>query len=151
MKIQAALIATVMTLAAAGVVHAGQPIDENDMGLSKTSVFDAPTPPAWEHKVTQGSLPRYYDDAPPMIPHAVNTYVPITGTNNMCLGCHNLPAKVGQPKVAGSPTPMPASHYQDPWGETKGADKVSGARYNCTECHAGQADVKPLVENTHKK
>ena len=151
MKIRVALIATAMTFAAAAPVHAGEPIDEKDMGLSKTSVFDAPAPPVWEHKATQGALPRYHEGAPPMIPHAISTYLPITGANNMCLGCHNQPAKIGQPIAAGTPMPMPASHYQDPWGETQGKDQVSGARYNCTGCHAGQADVKPLVENTYKK
>ncbi|MBD3743435.1 MAG: nitrate reductase cytochrome c-type subunit, partial [Stenotrophomonas sp.] len=46
----------------------------------------------------------------------------------------------------GVPVPAPASHYVD----VKKGDLYMG-RWNCTQCHAPQADVKNLVVNTFKK
>lgn len=152
MKIRAALIATAMVLAAAGMAQAANPIDDKDMGLSKGSVFDVPVPPAWDYAATQGPMPRYFGDAPPMIPHATGAYENITATQNMCMGCHKQPDKMGQKVAAGMPTPMPASHYTDLRNAPDKVEKeVDGSRYKCTLCHQGQADAKPLVENTFKK
>ncbi len=114
---------------------------------------------------------RSYVNAPPLIPHSVEGLVPITKNNNACLGCH-------MPSVAPSvhATPIPKSHFIDfrPTEvikngklvkEGKVVAKVNGGandvyaehmnklypgRYNCTQCHVVQANVKPLVGNNFK-
>jgi cytochrome c-type protein NapB len=153
MKIKAALVATAVALAGAGMVlAAGTAMEENDMGLSKSSVFDVPVPPAWDYTTTQGKMPRYFGEAPPMIPHSVSSYENITAAMNMCLSCHNQPANMGKEVPAGMPTPMPASHYTDLRNAPdQVAKEVDGSRYKCTLCHQAQADAKPLVENLYRQ
>jgi len=80
--------------------------------------------------------------APPMIPHSVEGMVPITKANNMCLNCH-MPANA---KAMGV-TPIPASHFVDNFEGGKKTSKLAGSRYNCTLCHAPQAQVDPVIEN----
>jgi len=102
-----------------------------------------------------------------MIPHSVEGLLPITKNNNACLGCHmpNVAKGVGA-------TPIPPSHFVNFRPQTKigknGAvvkegkavkntsdvkvvihkqKKLYQGRYNCSQCHAPQANVKPLVKN----
>jgi len=60
--------------------------------------------------------------------------------------CHQQPDQVGKKKVKGQPTALPATHYTD---VKKNA--LNMGRYNCTQCHAPQADVNNLVGNTSKR
>lgn len=64
---------------------------------------------------------------PPMIPHPVAAYLPITPTKNACLMCHQ-PGQPGQKVAKGMPTPLPPSHVSD--------GKVNPNRYECMLCHA---------------
>lgn len=64
---------------------------------------------------------------PPMIPHPVANFLPITPTKNACLMCHQ-PAKPGVEAKKGQPTPLSASHVT--------GDKVNPNRYECMLCHA---------------
>jgi cytochrome c-type protein NapB len=118
---------------------------------------------------TSKRFKRAYQDAPPMIPHSVDGLLPITKDNNQCLGCH-------MPDVAPSmgATPIPPSHFTNfrPKTEVKGgiifkngkpvkntSDEKLGnvsikkqkhlyqGRFNCSQCHAPQAKLNPLVEN----
>jgi len=86
--------------------------------------------------------PTSFVTAPPMIPHSVEGMVPITKNNNMCLNCH-------MPQAAKSMgvTPIPASHFVDNFEGGKKTSKLAGSRYNCTLCHAPQAQVDPVIEN----
>jgi cytochrome c-type protein NapB len=86
--------------------------------------------------------PVSFSDAPPMIPHSVEGMVPITKNNNMCLNCH-------MPQAAKSlgVTPIPPSHFVDNFEGDKKTSKLAGSRYNCTLCHAPQAQVDPVIEN----
>jgi len=123
-----------------------------DLGLSKTSVFDEPTPQPFEYNdAFPGSskiLPRAYPGAPPQIPHNIDSFKPITAANNACLGCHDKPETIGKKGGKNLP-PMPLSHYTATKGKSKQAQrKVSGARFLCTQCHVPQAQVKPLVGNS---
>jgi cytochrome c-type protein NapB len=119
---------------------------------------------------------RAYVNAPPMIPHSVEGLLPITQNNNQCLGCH-MPEVA--PSVKATPIPAthftnyrPTTVYKD--GElvkegktvgTKGAigntsdikiakakkmDKLYQGRFNCSQCHAPQAKIDPIVGNTFK-
>ena len=82
-------------------------------------------------------IPRTFDHQPPLVPHTVTEYE-ITAAKNDCLECHG---------VAGSGAPaLHASHYLDRDG--KKSDKVAAQWYFCNQCHVGQVDAKPLVENT---
>lgn len=64
---------------------------------------------------------------PPMIPHPIQAFIPITPEKNACLMCHR-PGVPGQAVKAGSPTPLPPSHVTD--------GKVNPNRYECLLCHA---------------
>ena len=123
-------------------------IEDMDMGLSKTSVFDTPTPQPFSYGSSDQALPVAFTGAPPQIPHRIDNYLPLTTSQNQCMGCHDQPAMIGR-KAKGMPTPMPQSHYTD---LRRAPDKVKkqviGSRFVCTQCHAPQADVSPLVENT---
>jgi len=106
---------------------------------------------------------RAFENAPPMIPHKTTSFVPITMNNNLCLSCH-IPENA---KKIGA-TSMPETHfinfrpeliqenglYQVDANENKneivsqklGAE-LNMARYNCTQCHASQANVTVDIEN----
>jgi len=158
-------------------------VTEAELGLRKTDLykeaadtegvqakFDAPAP---------GSGTRYeraYVNAPPMIPHSVDGLLPITKSNNACLGCH-MPAVAASVKA----TPIPPSHFTNFRPETVMKDgkvvkegKVVGpkgdignvgdiklakvkklkdlyqGRFNCSQCHAPQANIDAAVGNTFK-
>ena len=126
------------------VAHAADGIAAADMGLSKTSVFDDPTPAA---PVIGGDRPQVDSPgAPPQIPHDITGMLPVKVGTNACLGCHDQPAMRGK-KMPGVPTAIPVSHYENTRDGNAMGDKVRGQRYICTQCHAPQADVKPLVKN----
>jgi nitrate reductase (cytochrome), electron transfer subunit len=143
----------IVLLAAGGLtVAAGNGgIDELNMGLSKTSVFDTPTPEPFSYSDTKAGkskvLPRAYPGIPPQIPHKIDTYLPITTEDNQCLDCHDKPNLIGKKNTAKSP--MSRAHYVDLRGsddEMKG--DVVGARFNCTQCHVPQSGAPALVDNT---
>ena len=126
--------------------------------------FDAPAP---------GSGVRYeraFVNAPPMIPHSVEGLLPITKANNACLSCH-MPDVAAAAKA----TPIPASHFTNfrpdtalkdgkviKEGKELGANNTSDVviakakklktlyqgRYNCSQCHAPQSNLAPVVDNT---
>ena len=155
----------VAALLAAGCGAASQKaIDQTEISYRHVPLTDESTiaPPPIEYtKAAPGKskpLPRSYENAPPLIPHSVEGLLPITKNNNACLGCH-------MPNVAKSmgATPISPTHFKDFFASTKkelqnlGATKVHNnpndiapQRFNCSQCHAPQANVKPLVSNTFK-
>ncbi len=100
------------------------------------TVFDAPDPGDSTLKE------RSFENAPPVIPHNVDGLLPITTAENACIECH-LPSEA---EDAGA-TPIPASHLYDLRRNTQ-LEGLAGANYNCTQCHAPQANTEALVENT---
>jgi len=86
---------------------------------------------------------KSFNDAPPMIPHSVNGMTPIKIGQNQCIGCH-------MPQTAKSMgiTAIPKSHFKSGFSNAEG--KLAGSRYNCTQCHAPQATLDPVVENRFK-
>ncbi|HHJ80204.1 MAG TPA: cytochrome C [Candidatus Tenderia electrophaga] len=134
-----------------GIAQAEEGIADKDMGLSKQSVFEVPTPDAFNYQgVMPGTDPVYkraYPGAPPQIPHNIELMTPVKAGLNYCLSCHGHSAELSQP-LQGMPTPIPVSHYTDLRnGQGKAAKQLVGARYVCTQCHVPQANVKPLVKN----
>lgn len=142
-----------IVLMAAASSFAAEPVKTNSMGLSKTSVFDTPTPKVYHEKAgLPGSnklLPRAYLGAPPQVSHSVGEFLPITVQSNMCVACHNQPWQWGQKIEQGAATPIPPSHYTDQRNAPgKVGEKLVGARYNCNQCHVAQTDAPALVKNT---
>jgi cytochrome c-type protein NapB len=168
-----------LSVMALSVSAAEKAIPAEELGLRKTSLFDEKVaPPAVEFsKAAPGTakkIERSYVNAPPLIPHSVEGLLPITAASNQCLSCHmpDVAKSVGA-------TPIPESHFVDfrpttkmvngevvKEGKVVGKDlkntsdikvakykklkKLNPARYNCSQCHVPQANVKPLVENTFK-
>jgi len=149
-------------------------VDDVELGLRKSGLNGAVNiPEAKYDRPAPGAAKRFarsYVNAPPLIPHSVDGLLPITVKNNACLGCH-------MPDVAKSmgATPIPESHFTDFRPSTKLVNgkvvkdgkvvanatdikiakfkklkKLNPARYNCSQCHVPQANVKPLVGNTFK-
>jgi len=116
-------------------------------------------------------IQRAFQDAPPMIPHDIEGMTPITIDNNQCVSCHmpEIAASVGA-------TSVPPSHLTnfrpatamtkdgklmnngevvDPAASTKTnaisikstGDKLAGARFNCTQCHAPQSEGLAVESN----
>ena len=142
----------VWSLTSWGIALTAQGIADSALGLSKSSVFDIPSPETFSYgEASPGAsknLTRAFPGAPPQIPHEIDSFLPLTPDSNMCLDCHDQPERKGQAEE-GEPTPIPASHYTDlRRAPDKVMKKLSGARFICTQCHVPQADVKPLVENT---
>jgi cytochrome c-type protein NapB len=149
-------------------------VSEESLGLRKTNLYTEDDTKPVKAKYTAAApgtskrFDRAYENAPPMIPHSVDGLLPITKKNNACLGCH-------MPDIAPSmsATPIPPSHFTNFRPMTKidasgkmikeGVEisntsdikivarqeaKLYQGRYNCSQCHAPQAEIKPLVANT---
>lgn len=143
-------------------------VSEESLGLRQTDIYqeDDTIASKTEYRGAQAGestkIKRAYQDAPPMIPHDVTDFLPITRTNNACVGCH-------APDIAPAmgATPIPPSHFLDmrprhicdgvkfrksidnTKNETdvKKLTHLSQARYNCSQCHAPQSQGNPSVEN----
>jgi cytochrome c-type protein NapB len=148
------IVLTSLTLLTAAGALAQEGTSPDDIGLRRTPLTGAGKKTE-ETKVKGGSpgtnkkLARSYETAPPMIPHAVQGFVPI-GLRNQCLNCHTNP-----PKPYRSATVVPESHYVGRDGKPtppapSSVRKIYLGFYNCTMCHAPQQDAAPLVENTFK-
>jgi len=133
--------------------------------------FDRPAP---------GTAPKFeraYVNAPPMIPHSVEGLLPITKDNNQCLGCHmpDVAKSVGATPIPPShfTNYRPTTVLKDgelvkegkkvgiakgdmgnvsdiKLAKAKKLDHLYQGRYNCSQCHAPQANVKTAVGNTFK-
>jgi len=98
---------------------------------------ESTAPAAMDWKPSESSITRTFDLQPPLIPHDIAEYE-VNTEENGCLECHADPDS-DAPKLS-------KTHFMDREGKTQ--DKVSSLRYFCLQCHVGQADAKPLVENT---
>jgi cytochrome c-type protein NapB len=132
-------------------VPAGTP--DSQMGLSRTSVFDAPTPGAFSHASTAVGkslpLPRAFPGAPPQVSHRVARYLPITRDSNQCADCHDDPDRAQTTVPKGEATPMPLSHYDRVAGESGALTlRISGRRHECVMCHVPQTGAPDLVGST---
>lgn len=87
-------------------------------------------------------LTRAFENAPPLIPHNTDGLLPITMDENTCLDCH-LPENA----LDAEATPTPASHLYD-IRRNKQLSDLNPANYHCTLCHATQAKVDGLIDNT---
>ncbi|WP_072682326.1 nitrate reductase cytochrome c-type subunit [Arcobacter sp. LA11] len=152
---------------------ATQTISEESLGIRKTSLYsenDAfPVKTEYIKKAAGESklIERAFENAPPMIPHNVEGMYPITTNNNACTGCH-LPAVA----EAINATVIPQSHFTNFRPDTslakngkiakegkavtntsdfkvigKPLTKLSGTRFNCTQCHVPQSMTSSAPKN----
>lgn len=91
---------------------------------------------------SQKTIPRTFEQQPPVIPHALENFDEITLEENQCLTCH------GPEKYKAKKAPkIGDSHFRNQQtGELM--KQVSSARHNCVQCHVPQVDAPPLVDNT---
>lgn len=119
---------------------------------------DIPQPVTQYTKVEAGDsqrIARSFTAAPPQVPHDIEGLLPIDLAENACLACH-LPEHAGDQDI-----PIPKSHFSRPQidiallratgtpsdggmlsyvaGYTAG-EELTGARYNCVQCHTPQAE-----------
>ena len=87
-------------------------------------------------------IERTISGQPPLIPHTVAKYEPITIEENACLDCHISDEFKGQkmPRIGDS-------HFSKTAKEADGSPAVSMLRWQCESCHVPQTDAVPLVEN----
>ena len=90
-------------------------------------------------KAPGSAVARTFIHQPPLIPHDI-TGMSVTAGQNTCMGCHGVEA-------SGAPKPF-KTHYTDRDGEK--TSYISKRWHFCTQCHVGQVDAPPLVENTFK-
>jgi cytochrome c-type protein NapB len=104
----------------------------------ETDIPAGSTPPVGMDWQPEDSIvPRTFVHQPPLIPHEMEDFE-ISASQNDCLDCHG---------EKDSDASMPyKSHYIDRDGKT--TESVSSLWYFCDQCHVGQVDEKPLVENT---
>ncbi len=143
---------------------ATQSVSEESLGLRSTSLYsEVDVIPVKTEYIKNAAgesqlIDRAFENAPPMIPHNVEGMLPITINNNACTGCHT-------PGVAESmnATAIPKSHFTNFRPDTslakngritkegkevtntsdfkvigKPLTKVSGTRFNCSQCHVPQ-------------
>jgi nitrate reductase (cytochrome), electron transfer subunit len=111
---------------------------ENLLQSLRKNPIDGPEDPTvgidWQGG--SGTVERTFVHQPPVIPHSIQGFT-LSVTQNDCLGCHGVPD-------SGMPKPHP-SHYLDQEGQI--TESISQRWYFCTQCHVGQVDAEPLVEN----
>ncbi len=155
-------------------------VTEESLGLRKTDLYsesDTTGDVAKYGKDAAGAsktIERAFQDAPPMISHDVEGMLPIKIGSNMCMDCH-MPAVAEAVKA----TPVPQSHLTDFRPKTaigkdgritkngkavdntssdkmkyvtakKHKTKLTGARYNCSQCHAPQSTGGNVPVNNFK-
>lgn len=137
-----ALTAVAAVVAAACATQSEGPL-QTLRGADATVADQAPPERSYAGKGpgSQQPVARTFSTQPPVIPHTVESLDQITLGQNACLTCHERESA----KLVKAPA-MGASHYRDRAG--KELREVSATRYQCTLCHAPQADAKPLVGNT---
>ena len=127
---------TSKTVKVTGIREAG--LEKSSQNLAKIEYSSAPA-----MKGQAKPFAKSFNDAPPMIPHSIDGMTPIKIGQNQCIECHRPQAA----KVMGI-TSIPKSHFTSGFSHKKG--HLAGSRYNCTQCHAKQAKLNPVVENRFK-
>ncbi len=115
----------------------GDAIDSPDRA-PEAKTYATKTPGVGEQKL----ISRTFLTQPPLVPHSIEKYVPLTAEDNSCLECHVNDELRGQkmPK-------MSQSHFSRTLKDSDGSPAVEMSRFQCDSCHVPQVDAKPLVEN----
>jgi cytochrome c-type protein NapB len=86
-------------------------------------------------------IERTFVGQPPMVPHSIEKYVPLSAEENACMECHLTEEIRGQkiPQIA-------ASHFSPTLKTKAGKPALEMTRFQCDSCHVPQVDAPPLVE-----
>ncbi len=147
----AALTVFILSLAVGCVPSVKKSYTEEELGLRKSTLYNEDSvKPSEGFFPTEGpgtgkTVERAFDNSPPVIPHDTANMLPITSAENACVECH-MPVTA---KDVGA-TPIPKTHLTDTRTGKDLKGKLSGSRYNCTQCHVTQAKIPPLVKNSFK-
>ena len=138
-------------LASVAVFAERAAVPEAEIGLSRATSTGIPTPdPTLINTSDPGEEPvlgPMFAGGPPMIPHGVSDFLPITADRNDCVECHAV-----EEKLEGEATPMPPSHYTDLRNQPDEiAGEITGARYLCVSCHVSPGDNDLLVGNAFEE
>ncbi|MCI4399148.1 MAG: nitrate reductase cytochrome c-type subunit [Campylobacteraceae bacterium] len=155
MKRSTAIFSILIAVGAAALLmgaKADATVSDDKLGLAKVSV-EADSALKTEAFSYQGKgpgennkrIPRAYDNAPPMIPHDISAFGEITKDSNACIGCHMPEAAKAVGAIA-----VPPTHLTNLRTNTDLKGELYQGRYNCTQCHAPQAVLDPVVMNRFK-
>ncbi len=145
-----ALLLTMGIAAAYGQGKSSAAITDDELGIRKGSLLDEEKvkPARTEYTKEAGKakkMERSFENSPALIPHDIDSMLPITLKNNQCVECH-MPDKAKQTGA----TPIPRSHLMK-LAEGKDLNgKLDNERFNCVECHARESNATPPVKNTFK-
>lgn len=104
-------------------------------------------------------IERSFENAPPLIPHTTDGFLPIKMDNNICITCH-LPDKA---KETGA-VPVSETHFMTLRPQPKLVNgkyvlpkhdslvqveigKLNNLYFNCSQCHVPQTNVTVDIEN----
>ncbi len=87
-------------------------------------------------------IERTFVGQPPMVPHSIEKYVPLTMEENACMECHQTEEIRGQkiPQIG-------TSHFSKTAKSSNGKPALEMSRFQCDSCHVPQVDAKELVES----
>ncbi len=87
-------------------------------------------------------IARTFVGQPPMVPHTVEKYVPLTMEENACMECHQTEEIRGQkiPQIG-------TSHFSKTLKTKAGKPALEMTRFQCDSCHVPQVDAKDLVDS----
>ncbi len=140
-------------------------IDENRLGIIDADVNSDDTNLKEKARFTDAkpgnaeTFNRSFENAPPLIPHTVEGFLPIKIESNICLSCH-MPDKVEETGAVAIPK-MHFTNLRPALNEENGIyhfsqkdtlvrveiDKLNNAFFNCTQCHVPQAKIRVNIEN----
>ena len=93
MKIKILLVSTLLTTIGIVGCQTGGPVGETSVGIGADGVFNDPSPSTFDYPTTKAGesdrIAKSYHTAPPMVPHTVAEYLPITMETNECMECHS--------------------------------------------------------------
>jgi cytochrome c-type protein NapB len=87
-------------------------------------------------------IARTFVGQPPMVPHSIEKYVPMTLEENACMECHQTEEIRGQkiPQIG-------ESHFSKTLKTKAGKPALEMSRFQCDSCHVPQVDAKELVDS----
>jgi cytochrome c-type protein NapB len=115
-------------------------------GADVTAPDRAPEVKAYGEKVPGVGQPklisRTFVGQPPMVPHTVEQYVPLTIEENACMECHQTEEIRGQkiPQIG-------TSHFSKTAKTKAGKPALEMSRFQCDSCHVPQVNAQPLVDS----
>lgn len=140
-------------------------IDEDKLGIIVADVKSEETNLKAKAKFvdakpgTAETFNRSFENAPPLIPHTVEGFLPIKIDNNICMSCH-MPDKVEETKAVAIPKmhftnlrPSPKEldgKYYLPQEDTlvrEVKEELNMAYFNCSQCHVPQAEISVDIKN----